>query len=45
MIAAARSLMARPAQVILDHVFDAADKFTGGARQHDDMTLLVLKLN
>jgi sigma-B regulation protein RsbU (phosphoserine phosphatase) len=30
---------------ILRAIFDAADKFTAGAPQHDDMTLLVLKLN
>jgi len=29
------------AQQILTCIFDAADKFTGGAPQHDDMTLLV----
>ncbi len=45
MVAAARSLTARPAQEILDYVFAAADDFTRGAPQHDDMTLLVLKLN
>jgi sigma-B regulation protein RsbU (phosphoserine phosphatase) len=34
----------RSAQDILDSVFHAADAFTAGAPQHDDMTLLVLRL-
>jgi len=34
----------RAAQQILDAVFDAADAFTAGAPQHDDMTLLVFRL-
>ena len=32
------------AEEILDAIFRAADEFTAGAEQHDDMTLLVMKL-
>jgi len=50
MIAAAHALLSQPdcnhsAQDLLDCIFTAADRFTAGAPQHDDMTLLVLKLN
>jgi sigma-B regulation protein RsbU (phosphoserine phosphatase) len=44
MIAAARASIHKPANVVLDDLFVAADTFTAGAPQHDDMTLLVLKL-
>jgi phosphoserine phosphatase RsbU/P len=29
---------------VLGEIFRAADEFTAGAEQHDDMTLLVMKL-
>ena len=32
------------AQEVLDTVFRAADEFTAGAEQHDDMTLLIMKV-
>lgn len=46
MLASARHLLSRPdctttADQLLTCIFDAADKFTDGAPQHDDMTLLV----
>jgi len=46
MLIAARKLLNRPdctttAGQLLTCIFDAADKFTAGAPQHDDMTLLV----
>jgi sigma-B regulation protein RsbU (phosphoserine phosphatase) len=46
MIVAARTLMDDPecsvtAQRLIDCIFTAADRFTAGALQHDDMTLLV----
>ncbi len=46
MIVAARTLMDDPgcavtAQQLIDCIFSAADRFTAGALQHDDMTLLV----
>ncbi|HWW23258.1 MAG TPA: SpoIIE family protein phosphatase [Edaphobacter sp.] len=46
MIACAQQLISRPdcnasAQQILDCILEAADTFTAGAPQHDDMTLLV----
>ncbi|HTZ89186.1 MAG TPA: SpoIIE family protein phosphatase [Alloacidobacterium sp.] len=44
MIAAARASMRKPANEVLDDLFAAADAFTAGAPQHDDMTLLILKL-
>jgi phosphoserine phosphatase RsbU/P len=45
MLAAVRKVMDQPAEEIMRSVFLAADEFTSGARQHDDMTLLILKLN
>jgi sigma-B regulation protein RsbU (phosphoserine phosphatase) len=50
MIAAARSLLSRPnckttARQLLDCIFNEADRFTAGASQHDDMTLLVCVVN
>jgi len=44
MIVAARSSIHKSANDVLDDLFDAADAFTAGAQQHDDMTLLLLKL-
>ena len=44
LIAAAEKLRDKPACEILHALFNAADAFTAGAPQHDDMTLLVLKL-
>jgi sigma-B regulation protein RsbU (phosphoserine phosphatase) len=46
MIASARQLLNQPdctasAQQLLNCIIEAADKFTSGAPQHDDMTLLV----
>jgi phosphoserine phosphatase RsbU/P len=29
---------------VLEQIFRTADEFTAGAEQHDDMTLLVMKL-
>jgi sigma-B regulation protein RsbU (phosphoserine phosphatase) len=44
MVDAAAEVLESPASEVLRKVFAAADKFTAGAPQHDDMTLLVLKL-
>ena len=43
MVEAARVAATHPAPRILQTIFDACDRFTAGAAQHDDMTLLVLK--
>jgi len=45
MMAAAASAKDASAQAVLDKIFAEADKFTAGAPQHDDMTLLILKLD
>jgi sigma-B regulation protein RsbU (phosphoserine phosphatase) len=45
MIAAAQSANDKTACALLETIFAAADGFTAGAPQHDDMTLLVLKLD
>jgi sigma-B regulation protein RsbU (phosphoserine phosphatase) len=45
MMAAAAAASAGTAQQVLEAIFAEADKFTAGAPQHDDMTLLVLKLD
>ncbi len=44
MIEAALKVREKPAEEILQAYVSAADAFTAGAPQHDDMTLLVLKL-
>ena len=44
LIASAEKVMSKPACEILRDIFRDADAFTAGAPQHDDMTLLVLKL-
>jgi sigma-B regulation protein RsbU (phosphoserine phosphatase) len=45
MIAAATAVCKLPAQEIMHALFTAADAFTAGAPQHDDMTILILKLD
>ena len=44
LIASAGRIMDKEAHEILHEIFEDADAFTAGAPQHDDMTLLVLKL-
>jgi sigma-B regulation protein RsbU (phosphoserine phosphatase) len=44
MIAKARSCVQFSAQQMLDCLFDAADSFASGAPQHDDMTLVLMKI-
>jgi phosphoserine phosphatase RsbU/P len=44
MQAAVEAVCDRSSQEILDVVFRAADVFTAGAPQHDDMTLLIFRL-
>lgn len=45
MIEAAHAARHGSADEILQAIFQAADEFTAGAPQHDDMTLLVMKLD
>ncbi|TCK74215.1 sigma-B regulation protein RsbU (phosphoserine phosphatase) [Acidipila rosea] len=45
MIGAALCMQQGSAQAVLDCILAEADRFTAGAPQHDDMTLLVLKLD
>ena len=45
MIAAAAAVNGSSAKDVLVSMFAAADAFTAGAPQHDDMTLLILKLD
>jgi len=44
LIAEAQKLAGLGAQALMERLFVAADAFAGGAEQHDDMTLMVLKL-
>jgi sigma-B regulation protein RsbU (phosphoserine phosphatase) len=44
MIEAARTVRDKDAGEVLGAIFAAADNFTAGAPQHDDMTMLILKL-
>ena len=43
-IAAATACRDQTAKQMIDHIFSEADAFTGTAKQYDDMTLLVMKL-
>jgi sigma-B regulation protein RsbU (phosphoserine phosphatase) len=45
MIHAASGVRNKDAEEVLRALFAAADKFTAGAPQHDDMTMLILKLD
>jgi sigma-B regulation protein RsbU (phosphoserine phosphatase) len=45
MIEAATKVRAKDAAEVLRALFAACDKFTAGAPQHDDMTMLILKLD
>lgn len=45
MILAAQHAVSKTAEDIVKDIFEAADTFTGNAPQHDDMTLLVMKLS
>ena len=44
MVAAARSRLPENASIILRHIVTEADRFAATAPQHDDMTLLLMKL-
>ncbi len=44
LITAARMTIERPAKEIVSAVISNADRFTAGAPQHDDLTLVVLKV-
>jgi sigma-B regulation protein RsbU (phosphoserine phosphatase) len=44
MIVAAENAREKSAANVLSTIFAAADRFTGNAPQHDDMTLLVIQL-
>jgi sigma-B regulation protein RsbU (phosphoserine phosphatase) len=44
MMAKAAACVHLSAQQILDCLLDAADKFASGAPQHDDMTLVLMKI-
>lgn len=45
MILAAESMQHHTANEVLSSLFNAADRFTGSTPQHDDMTVLILKLD
>jgi sigma-B regulation protein RsbU (phosphoserine phosphatase) len=45
MLAAVEAVRSKSADEVLSDLFDAADRFTQGAPQQDDMTLLILKIN
>jgi sigma-B regulation protein RsbU (phosphoserine phosphatase) len=44
MIDAVRACQCRPAQEMIGELMEAADAFVAGAPQHDDMTIVVVKL-
>jgi phosphoserine phosphatase RsbU/P len=45
MLAAVEAVRSKSAEEVLSGLFEAADRFTQGAPQQDDMTLLTLKIN
>lgn len=45
MLEAVKMKPGAPASEVLGEVFRAADQFTGAAPQHDDMTLLIVRIN
>ena len=45
MVAAARAHLPESASTILRHIVTEADRFAAAAPQHDDMTLLLMKLD
>jgi sigma-B regulation protein RsbU (phosphoserine phosphatase) len=44
LITALRSACSAPPQVILDRIMACAEAFVAGAPQHDDMTLIVMRV-
>jgi sigma-B regulation protein RsbU (phosphoserine phosphatase) len=45
MIEAVKLCVSLPAREILQRILEAADAFVAGAKQHDDMTLVILKVS
>jgi sigma-B regulation protein RsbU (phosphoserine phosphatase) len=45
MLAAVEAVRSQAAGEVISELFEAADRFTQGAPQQDDMTLLALKIN
>ena len=39
-----KSLVGLPSRTILEHIVASADKFANGAKQHDDMTMIVVNV-
>jgi serine phosphatase RsbU (regulator of sigma subunit) len=39
-----KKVYAKPAAEILPHIVAEIDKFTSGAKQHDDMTMIIVKI-
>ena len=39
-----KSVYAAPSEEILNHIVACADKFADGAKQHDDMTMIIVKI-
>lgn len=39
-----KKVYAKPAAEILPHIVAEVDKFTSGAKQHDDMTMITVKI-
>jgi len=44
LIDAVRAIGSREAQPMLEHLMAATDRFVAGAKQHDDMTLVVVRV-
>jgi sigma-B regulation protein RsbU (phosphoserine phosphatase) len=44
MLAELKNVYDKPSEEILNHVVVCADKFANGAKQHDDMTMIIVKI-
>ena len=45
MLAELKKVYGKPAKKIAEHILQKADEFASGAKQHDDMTLIVIRIN
>jgi hypothetical protein len=44
MLAELKNVYDKPSEEILNHIILCADKFANGAKQHDDMTMIIVKI-
>ncbi len=44
MLVELKNVYEKPSAEILKYIVERADEFAGGARQHDDMTMIIVKV-